>query len=186
MDRRRIPNLLSGGRLIALPILWGVALAGQSVWLGGLLVVVWLTDILDGYLARRWNAESELGSRLDTIGDHLVLFSMMAWVVLLEPGFIQAEGGLIILWLGLWLGALAFGWVKFRRFANLHLYSSKAAVLLAVVFMIHLFLVDGYSQLFFYVAAAVGVASSLEMLAVMMRRQEVDEHVGTILRDLRA
>lgn len=184
MAWRTIPNWLSGLRLAALPVLWGVALAGNAVWLGWLLLAAWTTDVLDGYLARRWGVESAWGSRLDTIGDHLLLFSMLAWVALLEGDFVRAEAVALTVWLGLWIGALVFGWVKFRRFADLHLYSSKVAVFLAVTFIIHLFIADGYSTAFFYAAVTAGVVSSLEMVAVMSRRQRVDEKIGSLLHDL--
>ncbi|MDR0784018.1 MAG: CDP-alcohol phosphatidyltransferase family protein [Propionibacteriaceae bacterium] len=80
--RRYIPNIFSITRIagvLALPLLmwpsWKWPLGEYSVpwvWIGFFLFLM-ATDKLDGTLARKLNAESELGALLDTIGDALML-----------------------------------------------------------------------------------------------------------------
>jgi len=182
ISRRALPNLVTGARLALLPVLWVVALLGHATALGWLLLLAWATDALDGFLARRLGTASPGGSRLDTIGDHLLLVSTLVWVVMLEPEFVRAEAGVLSAVLLLWIASLVATWIRFRRFADLHLYSSKAAVFLVAVFTIHLFLLPGYSRTFLYVSAVVCILAALEALAVVLTRDEVDEHLGSILR----
>ena len=69
-----VPNILSLSRLVVfLPVLWLVALAGQTVWLGVLLCLALLTDAADGCLARALNQVTPLGARLDSIADNSLL-----------------------------------------------------------------------------------------------------------------
>jgi phosphatidylglycerophosphate synthase len=49
------------------------------------------TDVLDGYLARRWNQQSTLGSFLDPVADKLMLVSAMVTRCLSGEG--EIEGG---------------------------------------------------------------------------------------------
>src|SRR5688572_7026747 len=61
-----VPNQLTAARLALVPVLWAVALLGEPVWLGVGVIVASVTDMLDGWLSRRWNQTSEFGARLDS------------------------------------------------------------------------------------------------------------------------
>jgi cardiolipin synthase (CMP-forming) len=182
MGLRSAADLFSWLRIALLPLLWVIAVVGHARLLALLLLVAWATDVIDGFLARRSGKASPSGSRLDTIADHLLFVSMGIWVVMLRPGFVAEQAVLILIWLALWLAALMIGLVRFRRMADLHLWSSKLAVFLVVVFTVHLFLVETYSTVFFYVTVSVCVLAAVEMLIVQLGRDRPDEHIGTVLR----
>ena len=65
-----------------------------------------ITDYLDGYLARKYNAVSQLGEILDPISDKiLILFVLFALSVNLSSYFIGFVGAIIIT-REIWIGAL--------------------------------------------------------------------------------
>ena len=66
--RWRIAHLLSGMRLLLIPIIWIAALMGNGRLVGVGLLVAGATDFLDGYLARRLGQASEAGARLGLAG----------------------------------------------------------------------------------------------------------------------
>lgn len=71
-----IPNLLTYGRILAVPALVGCFfLEGHNAhWLAlFIFVVAGVTDFLDGYLARAWAQQSSLGRMLDPIADKLLV-----------------------------------------------------------------------------------------------------------------
>jgi cardiolipin synthase len=71
-----IPNLVSFARLLAIPFFWWVLLGKDDIALAGWLVlIIGLTDWVDGYLARRLNQVSELGKALDPVADRLLIAS---------------------------------------------------------------------------------------------------------------
>lgn len=72
-----LPNLLSFFRIVLIPfILW--AFFAKRVWLSaGLIVLSGFTDLLDGYIARRYNMITPFGKALDPIADKLTLFSII-------------------------------------------------------------------------------------------------------------
>ena len=56
-----------------------------------------LTDYLDGYLARRFNAESQIGEILDPIADKIIIvFLLIGLAVKLDSFLIATLGSLII------------------------------------------------------------------------------------------
>ena len=64
---KQIPDLLSASRIVlCLPLLLVDAMT-VPFWV--LYVIAGTTDMLDGFLARRWGVESKFGARLDSLAD---------------------------------------------------------------------------------------------------------------------
>jgi CDP-diacylglycerol--glycerol-3-phosphate 3-phosphatidyltransferase len=71
-----LPNLLTYGRIAAVP-----AVAGLLMWGGGvarwtalaIYIAAAITDFFDGYLARKWQQQSSLGRMLDPIADKVLV-----------------------------------------------------------------------------------------------------------------
>lgn len=99
-----IPNLLTYGRILAVPLIVLCFFMEGSLnssdfarWLAlGIFTVASLTDFLDGYLARKWQQVSNIGKMLDPIADKLLVS-----VILL---LLAAEGS-IAGW-ALWAGVI--------------------------------------------------------------------------------
>lgn len=93
MTRADIPNIISVLRIgMVLPVV--AALMNQEFVLALLLyTIAGLSDGLDGYLAKRFNCASRLGSILDPLADKLLLVStylVLAWLGLLPVWLVAA------------------------------------------------------------------------------------------------
>ncbi|HAN63004.1 MAG TPA: CDP-diacylglycerol--glycerol-3-phosphate 3-phosphatidyltransferase, partial [Rhizobiales bacterium] len=94
-----LPNLLTYGRILAIPALVGCFFV-TSDW--GRWVAMWIfiaagvTDILDGYLARAWEQQSAVGRMLDPIADKLIVSAALLML---------AANGTIAGW-SLWAGVI--------------------------------------------------------------------------------
>lgn len=97
----KIPNLLTAGRIVIAivffavlgtwdvrqsPILEGGGTDAKLLLAAGLFVLAAITDALDGYLARRWNAVSTFGRIMDPFADKVLVLG--AFVLLAGPGFV--------------------------------------------------------------------------------------------------
>ena len=72
--RQRIPNLLSALRIaLCLPLLLMDAMT-MPFWV--LYLIAGITDMLDGFLARRWGVESKFGARLDSMADFVFVLAV--------------------------------------------------------------------------------------------------------------
>ena len=68
-----VPNLISVGRLLCLPLfLWLLFSKDDRAGAAYLLAVLGATDWVDGYIARRFDQVSELGKLLDPTADRLL------------------------------------------------------------------------------------------------------------------
>ena len=79
-----LPNFLTFARLAALPFLVMAILGGRPWTALVIFLLAAITDIVDGYVARRFGMGSPLGAWLDPIADKLFLVS--SFVVLALPG----------------------------------------------------------------------------------------------------
>ena len=90
---KRIPDLLSASRIVlCLPLLLVDAMT-LPFWV--LYLIAGLTDILDGFLARRWGVESKFGARLDSLADFLFVLAV-GWVIACIALFAAIQEGHII------------------------------------------------------------------------------------------
>ncbi len=71
-----LPNLLTYGRILAVPIVAALLMWGGDTarWAAlAIYIVAAITDFLDGYLARKWQQQSALGRMLDPIADKVLV-----------------------------------------------------------------------------------------------------------------
>lgn len=83
-----IPNLITIGRLILVPLVIMMIIQGEWQLAFGLFVVAGVSDAIDGFLARKFDMRSELGAYLDPIADKALLVSI--YVTLSIVGIIPA------------------------------------------------------------------------------------------------
>jgi cardiolipin synthase (CMP-forming) len=95
-----LPNVLTYGRILAVPLLVAVMFldrpdaAGASWsdypnWFAlAIFVAACITDFFDGYLARAWSQQSSLGQMLDPIADKLLVGA--ALIMLVANGTIRS------------------------------------------------------------------------------------------------
>lgn len=78
-----IPNLVSFARLILLlPLTMWLIITSRSGWALLSVVVLGMTDWVDGFLARKLHQESELGRQMDPVADRLsIMLISLALVV---------------------------------------------------------------------------------------------------------
>jgi len=78
--------------------------------------------------------------------------------------------------------SIGVGWIRFRRFGNLHLYSARVAAIVLYVFIVGALLVPDRMDWLIVPAGLLGILTETEAILVLLSRREVDEHVGSILR----
>ena len=180
-----IPNLLSGTRLLLVPVLWILALQGETTALGLGLLVAGLTDALDGFLARRLHAATPAGAALDSLADNLLILSAAAWLVILRPDVVAHFAGWFFAILALHIAFLVIGMIRFHRFGNLHLYSAKVAGVTGFAFIVSCFLWPGIPVLLGVIAFSSVTVAVVEGNLCLLLCRHVDESIGSLLRGLR-
>jgi CDP-diacylglycerol--glycerol-3-phosphate 3-phosphatidyltransferase len=169
---RHLPNILSSYRLIAFPYLIYLVATGEESLFSVLIVVNLVTDILDGWIARRFNLQTEFGAQLDSLADYGTYIAAFYGLYV----FKQAELGD---WINLaWAFAafiaafLALSFAKFRRSPSLHLYSTKIGGYLQGFLFFTLF-TWGFWAPYFAFALLWGIASFVEGMVILLLLPEM-------------
>ena len=193
MKRRfwNLPNTLTVARIALIPVVvWMLGedpnrrecLATAVIFVGAML-----TDIVDGYLARKWNLVSPLGAYLDPLADKLMVMAVLvmlvplgwvpAWLVLILLGRELAITGLrgIASQEGLTISAGTMGKVKTA-------FQSTALTMLLLHFPTLGIDVHSSGSVLLWVATFFSLASAAEYLALFISasnaQQEGDQGLG--------
>jgi cardiolipin synthase len=174
--RLNVPSLLSAYRLAVAPvILWAIFDGRRSLFFT-LVCVSLITDILDGWIARRFHLETEFGARLDSFADDITFLLAFLGLVILDHEFVWAHGRAFLLLLASHLGGLIVSLLRFGRTTSMHLYSSKISGYLLGFFILTYF-VAGYLAWYFYLAFGFSILAYLEGLVITLLSKEPRSNV---------
>ncbi len=90
-----LPNKLTILRILLIPVFMIVLLRGYYYASAAVFIVAALTDLLDGYLARKYNLVTNFGKIMDPLADKLLVTS--ALICLVELGDIPGWMVIVIL-----------------------------------------------------------------------------------------
>lgn len=71
-----IPNVITVGRVILIPVIFWLLVSAKTQAAFFLFVLAGVSDAVDGWLAKRWNLQTELGAYLDPLADKLLIVSI--------------------------------------------------------------------------------------------------------------
>lgn len=125
---QRLPNWISLSRIGLVPFLLILAfLEKPSVFLT-VFAISLVTDFLDGYLARRLQAQSDWGARLDSWGDALTWIAFTFGAFTLWPDQLVSVSPWVAAALLSFLIPGLYGLIKYHRLPGFHTWSAKAAM----------------------------------------------------------
>jgi cardiolipin synthase (CMP-forming) len=81
-----IPNLLTFMRMALIPVFASLLVYGYTGAALTVFLIAGISDGVDGFLARKFNQESELGTIMDPIADKLLMTT--AFIILTIPGIL--------------------------------------------------------------------------------------------------
>jgi cardiolipin synthase (CMP-forming) len=165
---RHVPNALSIARLAATPALVLCAWLGAGQAFTWILVLALITDALDGFIARRFKLESELGARLDSLADGLLFLCAALGVWTFHREVISGHALACVLMIGAWVLEILVALLRYGRLSSFHTYASKAAGYSLGLFIATLF-VWRFIPVFFYLAVALSVTANAEELVLIWR-----------------
>ena len=107
-----LPNIITVARIVACPVIFALAISpgvAARFWAFALFVIAGLSDVWDGWLARRYGLITDVGKLLDPIADKLLLAAtLVPFYIVSHRG---AELDLIPVWgpMPLWVMLVIFG-----------------------------------------------------------------------------
>ncbi|RYP79996.1 hypothetical protein DL770_006421 [Monosporascus sp. CRB-9-2] len=107
-----VPNLLTFSRLAIAPFVGYAILHDAHAWALGLFIYAGISDLLDGWIARRWKLQTVVGSVVDPMADKTLMTVLT--VSLATQGSLPLWLAVIILGrdIGLAIAAVYYRWIS--------------------------------------------------------------------------
>lgn len=140
-----------------------------------------LTDVLDGWVARKTKTAGDFGARLDSIADlmfyALMLFKVfpLLWNELPGDVWYTAAAAFAVR-----IAAYIFAAVKYGKFASMHTYLNKLTG--AAVFFIPFLISTNYAALYCRIVCLIAVVASAEELLIHILRPTYGANTKSIFQ----
>jgi len=162
-----IINSITLYRLVMAPVLIFLVINNNVNLFKWLLAVSFFTDLIDGFLARKFKVESAKGSSLDSIADNLTVLAAIIGVFILNPQFINDNMLILGVLFALFFLQIVFSLIKYRKISSFHTYLAKTAAGLQGVFLILMFFLPQPQYFLFYVTAIVTAIELIEEIVLV-------------------
>ena len=154
-------------RTIAAPFLLVLLFTKQYDIFKWLLAVSFFTDLVDGYLARKFKVTSILGTKLDSIGDDLTVLVGLVALFVLKFTFIKQHIIIFIILLVLFLLQTTYAFIRYKKMTNFHTYLAKIAAILQGIFLILVFFTEEPILILFYAATIITMLELAEEIILV-------------------
>lgn len=169
--RSGLVNMLTLSRIIISPVLLVLVLNDHTSF-KWLLLSAFITDALDGQLARYWKVTTKLGAQLDSLADDFIFVVSLIAIVHLNTEVIIENlymiGGIIFIF----LVKMIFLYFKHKKLiSGMHTYLTKTAALSQAVFFLHCIFYSPNNTLFDLMAVITMVAIAEEIIIILSFRE---------------
>ena len=178
LKHKNLPNLITSIRIIGTVAMLFMKPLSRTFLIT--YAIAGMTDVLDGFIARKMGTISDFGSKLDSVADLLLYFVMLVkifpvmWVTL--PNIIWFMVGAIV---AVRLCAYIVAAIKYKRFAAQHTYMNKVSGL--AVFTIPFAIVTVIAVPYCWGVCVVAMLASIEELIIHLTSREYNPRRKTIL-----
>jgi CDP-diacylglycerol--glycerol-3-phosphate 3-phosphatidyltransferase len=170
---RQVPNALVVVRILLAPLL--PFITDNKSFFCTIFVFCYLTDVLDGWIARKLHATSLLGSVLDSIGD-FVLGASAVVSLAVATDLLHSPVTLVLLFanLALRLVTVLITRHKFGLLATVHTWGAKITTGALYVGVLACFWQDRMWVPLVALVAVIGLAAALEQLLIVVNSAAFD------------
>ena len=159
--------MISALRLGTVPVLAWLAWNGADRSFAWLLLIAGSTDMLDGWMARKYGWVSRLGALLDSAADISIVIVVLfgVWKMRSEVFFEHS----LIIWavVVIWSITNIFGLIKYKRLASFHTEFARIGLVMFGVFILVLFFY-GFVPWVLYACGSICFLAGVESLILVI------------------
>ena len=175
-----LPNILSISRIILSPLLF--LLKNNRYVLFLIIVIIGLTDVMDGYFARKYKSQTTMGAWLDSISDFIFYIVLVIYTLLVEFEVIEALKYYVIIIVIIKVSTLTIGFIKYKRFGFLHTLGNKITGI--ILFLGLCFFILSRNTMVIKIGLYCSIISSFEELIITIIGRKYNGNIKGIWDDL--
>ncbi|NLN66434.1 MAG: hypothetical protein GX144_13735 [Clostridiaceae bacterium] len=131
-----IPNILSVSRIVFLPLLFIFIALKMYFSFTVAYAILGMTDMFDGFIARRFNMKTEIGKHLDSTAD-LFFFLSSAWFIYaLYTEYFNPNLILFFIFMGVLVASMLISYICCGKVILMHTFLAKLCAILVYFLVI--------------------------------------------------
>ena len=162
-----VPNVISFYRLATFPLILILAILRLEQWFVVFLSINLVTDILDGFIARKFNLVTRFGAALDNLADIGTYILALYGLFVFKWTEVQPHAWFLYLFLAIFGLSYLVAFIRLGKIPGLHLYSAVSAGYVQGAFFFVLFVWD-FNVYFYYIAIGWGIIAYIEKTLVLL------------------
>ena len=177
---KNLPNTITLIRMIGAIVLIFLDVLSLPFFI--IYAITGVSDALDGFIARRFNLSSLLGSVLDSIAD-LTFYAIMLMKMypVLRDNLSAVHWIIILATLFIHIAAYIVCAARFRKFSAIHTYANKVAgIFVFLLPFCFIGMIPALYNTYCYIGAAIAFIASTETLLIHIISKEYNEGHKTI------
>lgn len=161
-----IADWFSFYRVIAAPFLIVLICLNERELFTWFLLISYVTDMIDGFLARKLKITSSRGSQLDSLGDQITFVIGLIGLLVFEFNFIKENHLLLMLIFIPYIIQMLIAFRKYGKATAFHTYLAKLSALVQGVFILWSLFFEPLYPLF-YITIVLGVLETIEEITLI-------------------
>jgi len=166
-----IPNILSLYRIIVFPFVLWLILTGKEGLFAIFISISLVTDFLDGFIARTFKMQTNIGAKLDSWADLGTWILAFVAIGLFKWQQIMPHAAMLYVFAAIMALSYIIVFVKFKGLIGLHTYMFKSTGYMQGAFLIILF-IWGFYLLPYYLCLAWGTLATIEEIIIILMLKE--------------
>ena len=167
-----IPNVITSYRLFMAPVILYFIISGQENLFAIFLVINLLTDVIDGYIARRFKMETEIGARLDAFADYFTYVLVFIGLFVFKMDDLRPYLVSALIFISMLVLTVIVSLIRFRKFHSYHTIIEKSGGYVQAIFFICLFTIGLIAPLYYFMIV-LGILGAIETIAIDMLLPEM-------------
>lgn len=166
-----IADWFSFYRIAAAPFLLILLWLDERELFTWFLLISYCTDMIDGYLARKFKMTSPRGSQLDSLGDQITFIIGLIGLLNFEFNFIKENYLIILIAFIPYIIQILIAYKKYDKATSFHTYLAKMSAVIQGVFILSALFFSPVYWLFYFMIA-LGLLETLEEIILIFMHRE--------------
>ncbi|MDR3706046.1 MAG: CDP-alcohol phosphatidyltransferase family protein [Paludibacteraceae bacterium] len=168
--QKHFPNILSLSRIPLSLLLW--PLVDSPVCFTAVVLLIGITDVADGYLARKYQCTTKTGAKLDSVADFVFFTVIVIILVVHYRPIVYGIRFLVLAVACIRLLSLVVCYFRFRELAFIHTIGNKLTG--GVIYLSILLLPFALPVFVFRVVISIALLTAIEELLIMLTDKELN------------
>jgi cardiolipin synthase (CMP-forming) len=177
-----LPNWLCWFRIAGSMVLAALAASGHWTPAWTLLLLLLLSDLVDGQIARRYSAESRHGALLDSVADIAMYAAVLIAILYYAPATVRDHWPWMAVAVCSYVALVLLCAAKFRRWPSYHTRLAKTGWLFILLALFAA--VTGWAEWLILVAAIAVIVTNLESILITLLLPSYRSNIPSVLHVL--